>query len=118
MTDASTKSELRKDVRRRTHELRREIASKALVASGTVHRRTKSCGRAACKCSNDVAARHGPYFEWTRRRDGRQALTVLTPQQAALLEEAIANRRRIEELLAQWEEVTEAEVLGREPKSL
>ncbi|MCP3913973.1 MAG: hypothetical protein GY711_00275 [bacterium] len=88
------------------------------VVTGTLHRRTKSCGRTGCKCADDVAERHGPYLEWTRRRDGRQRLTVLTPRQAALVESAIANRRQIEQLLAEWDLITEEEILLDDPKSL
>lgn len=113
-----TKAELRKAVRVRTKALRRAIAAMDLVVSGTLHRRTKSCGRAGCKCMDDPTARHGPYLEWTRRRDGRQALSVLTPRQAELVEEAIANRREIERLLAEWERHSEAEILADRPKSL
>lgn len=113
-----TKAATRKAMRLRTKALRRAISAMDLVASGTLHRRTKSCGRAGCRCEDDVSARHGPYLEWTRRRDGRQALSVLTAHQAALVEEAIANRREIERLLAEWELHAEAVILGDDAKSL
>ena len=118
MKRSPTKAQQRAAVRRSTQALRRAIGAMDFVASGTLHRRTKSCGRATCKCKDDVAARHGPYIEWTRRRDGRQMLTVLSQRQADLLKNAIANRREIERLLAQWELLTEEVILTDGSKSL
>ena len=98
-------------MRRRTKELRRAINAIGYVASGHVHLRSKLCGRDNCQCARDPAARHGPYYQWSRRQDGRQVHSSLTAAQAELLERAIANRRRIQELLAEWERETMAEIL-------
>src|ERR1039458_209656 len=61
----STKAHRR--LRARTQALRRAIAALDLLASGTVHVRTKVCGRKNCRCAQDVNARHRPYHEWSRR---------------------------------------------------
>jgi hypothetical protein len=81
------------------------------ACSGTLHSRTKVCGRATCPCATDVTARHGPYDEWSRRKDGRLVHSVLSPEQAALIQRGIANRRHIDHLLARWEDETAHEVL-------
>jgi len=82
------------------------------VASGTMHERTKVCGRKNCRCATDPDQRHGPYFEWSRRKDGRLQHKVVSPEQARLLKQAIANHRQILTLLAQWEEETASEILS------
>ena len=99
-------------VRQRTRELRRAINAMDFVASGTLHKRTKVCGRKNCRCAVDPAARHGPYYEWSRRQDGRLLHSVLTPEQAELFDRAIQNYRTIHRLLAQWEHETAKEVLN------
>ena len=81
------------------------------ACSGTLHSRTKACGQPSCRCAVDPEARHGPYHEWSRRRDGRLVHSILSPDQASLIRRGIVNRRKIERLLAQWEEETEAAVL-------
>jgi hypothetical protein len=83
-----------------------------VVAAGTLHVRTKTCGRANCRCARDPAARHGPYYEWTRLRDGRLVHTSLSKEQAELLRHALDNRREIDALLERWHEETTAEVLS------
>lgn len=82
------------------------------VASGTMHERTKVCGRKNCKCASDPAERHGPYYEWSRRKDGKLLHKIVTPEQAKLLKRSIANHRHIQALLAQWEEETAEEILN------
>jgi hypothetical protein len=110
-------SKIRNDVRRRTKELRQRIAATDVIATGTVQTRTKTCGREGCACMADPAARHGPYHEWTRRRDGRLVTTSLDDAQAALLTEAIANRREVEGLLARWEHEVEARILSEKQRN-
>ena len=99
-------------VRERTRELRRAINRMDFVASGTIHKRTKVCGRQNCRCATDPAARHGPYYEWSRRRDGRLVHSIITSEQAALFTQAIQNYREIQQLLRRWERETAQEVLN------
>ena len=87
---------------RRIAHIRRQIAAMGLVAQGTVSKRTKVCGKANCRCADDPAARHGPYYEWTRREKGRYVHTVISAEQAKELDAAIDNHRRVLALLARW----------------
>jgi hypothetical protein len=107
-----SKKPSRHRVRERTRALRRAINAMDFVASGTVHQRTKVCGRKNCRCAVDPAARHGPYYEWSRRQDGRLLHSVITPEQAALFTRAIQNYREIQQLLVRWERETAKEVLN------
>jgi hypothetical protein len=104
-------SELRRQsILLQTEELRRAIGEVDLLVAGTLSVRRKTCGRKNCRCSTDPAARHGPYYEWTRMKDGRFVNTMVTAEQAALLEQAIANYRNVQELLKRWHEVSAAEI--------
>jgi hypothetical protein len=102
----------RRRIRQRTKELRRAISGMDYMASGTVHTRTKVCGRKNCRCAHDPDARHGPYHEWSRRQDGRLIHSILTEEQALLLAVAIANHHEVMKLLAQWQLETAAEILS------
>ena len=104
----------RNRIRQRTLALRRAISAMDYVASGTLHSRTKVCGRSNCRCADDPNARHGPYHEWSRRTGGRLVHHVITAQQAEIIARAIENHREIRELIARWAEETTSEVLGAE----
>lgn len=101
-------------MRARSRGLRQAIATLDYLTSGTLLTRTKVCGRATCRCAVDPEARHGPYYEWTRRSDGRLVHYVVTPAQAELIALAISNYREVQRLLAAWERETAAEILQEE----
>lgn len=82
--------------------IRREIAAMELVAQGTITQRTKVCGRPNCRCAEDPHARHGPYYEWTRRENGRYRHTIISAEQAEKLAAAIDNHKQVLVLLARW----------------
>lgn len=86
----------------RIESIRRQIAAMSLVAQGTISKRTKVCGRPNCRCAHDPEARHGPYYEWTRRENGRYVHTVISAEQAKKLIAAIDNNRRVLALLRCW----------------
>lgn len=102
----------KKRIRARTQELRKKIGRMDFVASGTLHVRTKVCGRKNCRCATDPDKRHGPYHEWSRHKDGKLRHKIVTPEQAQLLKRAISNHREILELLARWEDKTASEILS------
>ncbi|MDF1555570.1 MAG: hypothetical protein P1P84_21035 [Deferrisomatales bacterium] len=104
-------------LRERTRQLRKELTALDYLASGSLVTRTKSCGKPNCRCATDPAARHGPYYEWGRMRDGKLVHTSVTREQATLLERAIDNQRRAKALLNEWEQLTEAEILKPEAVS-
>ena len=104
----------RNRIRQRTRALRRAISAMDYVASGTLHLRTKVCGRSNCRCADDPSARHGPYHEWSRRSGGRLVHRVITAQQAEIIARAIANHRELQQLLTLWADETASEVLDGE----
>jgi len=87
----------------RLRALREQINAVDLICSGNLLRRTKTCGKPACRCATDPSGRHGPYWEWTRRERGRLVHRVVSPQHAAALAGAIRDGRRIRALLRRWE---------------
>lgn len=108
------KAPSKKRIRQRSREVRLAIGRMDFVASGTLHSRTKVCGRRNCKCATDPKARHGPYHEWSRRVDGKLRHSIVSASQAELLRRAIANHREILALLNLWEDETAAEILNLE----
>jgi len=105
----------RRHLRQRTQALRREIAAMDFVSSGTLLSRTKVCGQPGCRCAKDPEARHGPYFEFNRRLDGRLTHRAVTPALVADVQRALDNHRRIQALLAQWEQETVKELFEPDP---
>lgn len=96
----------------RIEEIKRKISEVDLICAGTLQRRMKTCGRPYCRCFTDPEALHGPYYEWTRYVDGRLACKTLSPEQAQMLEQAIANNRELKALLGDWRHESAEIILG------
>ncbi len=77
------------------------------VCSGTLLERMKTCGSPTCRCAQNPAARHGPYYEWGHMKAGKLVHRLVTAEQAGLLRRAIANYRKLKKLLRSWEGETE-----------
>jgi len=93
--------------RARIARIRAAISAVESLCSGTLLCRTKVCGKPGCRCAQDPAARHGPYYEWGHMKGGKLVHRMVSPRQAALLRRAIANYRRVVRLLRAWEVETE-----------
>ena len=92
--------------RRRIAALRRTLTIFDYVCSGTLLRRMLPCGNPTCRCKQDPAARHGPYYYWGRRKRGRLVQMLLAPREAEVVRAAIRNYRMILGTLRKWEEET------------
>ena len=117
MSSSTLSTAQRRRLRQRTAQLRRALARFDLLASGTVYTRYRSCGKANCRCALDPEARHGPYYQWSHREDGRAVHEIITAEQAEVLREAVANYHQVRELLAQWERETVAEIFAVEERA-
>ena len=109
----------RKEALRRIAQIRQEISRLGFLCSGTLLRRTKVCGKPACRCAQDPAERHGPYYEWSRRQGNHLVHTILSKDEAERLAQAIRNYRLVKRRLRRWERETltaiRAEEAGRQP---
>jgi hypothetical protein len=96
---------------RRYHELLEAFADIGFVRPGSVAPRYNYCGKANCRCHGDPPEPHGPYLQWTAKIDGKTVNRRLSPKEAELYREWIANDRRlramIEELRAVATEATD-----------
>jgi hypothetical protein len=96
-------------------QLKHEIAAVGFVCPGSVVRRFMPCGKPGCRCQADPPKLHGPYWQYSHKVAGKTITRRLTPDQARLYQQWIANRRRIDQLLARMEQVSSraAEILLR-----
>ena len=101
--------------RERITRIRDTVGSVHYLCSGTLLERMKLCGKPGCRCAEDPAARHGPYYEWGHMKRGKLVHRTVSPQQAAILRLAIANYRKVKKLLRSWEVETERLIDAEEP---
>ena len=96
----------RQAARDRIARIQEQIRALDVLCTGTLAKRTKRCGQAACRCARDPDARHGPYYEWGRMKGGKLVNRMVSLDEATMLRRAIANYRGVRRLLRTWEDQT------------
>jgi uncharacterized protein DUF6788 len=102
-------------LRARIQRIRASFDQIDYLCSGTLHEHLTRCGKAGCRCAQDPAARHGPYYDWGHMQGGKLVRRRLSPEQARLMRRAIANYRKVKKLLRAWETETERLIEAERP---
>jgi len=96
----------------RFRQARRELLQLEYFLKGTVLKRTMKCGRPQCACHHDPAKRHGPYFEWTYKANGKTVNVKLTAESAPLYKAATRQQRKLKAVLARLERLSRTALAG------
>jgi|BarGraIncu01122A_1022018.scaffolds.fasta_scaffold153275_1 hypothetical protein len=86
--------------------LQDQVRELGFVAPGSVIERYTVCAAPTCRCHADPPAPHGPYFQYTRKLAGKTLTRRLNGEQAERYREWITNRRRLDELLGQMDQIS------------
>jgi hypothetical protein len=93
------------DYERNYQELLAELTQIGFIRSGSLAPRYNYCGKPNCRCHADPPQPHGPYYQWTAKVNGKTVNRRLTPRQAELYQQWIANDRRLHAVIAQMRAV-------------
>src|ERR1019366_2471656 len=75
-----------------------EIAAAGFALPGTLADRMTRCGHPNCRCHASPPQLHGPYHQWTRKKNGRTATRILSDEQLADYAPWFDNHKRLREL--------------------
>ena len=87
-------------------EITARLAAVTFALPGTLADRMTRCGYPGCRCHADPPQRHGPYHQWTRKKDGKTATRILTDDQLADYAPWFDNHRRLRELITELEAIS------------
>jgi hypothetical protein len=96
----------------RFRKARRDLLELDYFVKGTVLKRMMKCGRPQCGCHNDPAKRHGPYFEWTYKANGKTVNVKLTAEAAPIYKAATKQQRKLKAVLAKLERLSRTVLAG------
>jgi len=82
------------------------LARAGFALPGTLIERSFRCGKPNCRCHADPPRPHGPYWQWTRKRDGKTVTVNLTPEQAVRYQPWFDTARDIRTLIADIEKLS------------
>jgi hypothetical protein len=89
--------------RRIAAEIAARLADLTYALPGTLADRMTRCGHRGCRCHADPPQLHGPYHQWTRKKDGRTATRILSEDQYADYGPWFDNHKRLRELITALE---------------
>jgi hypothetical protein len=90
----------------RWRELLAQIQEIGPFRRGTLLHASNRCGKPTCRCHAQPPHLHGPYWQWTRKLQGKTVTIRLSDQQAALLRVWLDNARRLDDLVAQLDQLS------------
>ena len=95
-----------------------KLAEVGFISAGSLVVRETSCGKPGCRCQADPPHRHGPSYQWSRAVGGKTQSRRLDPAQAELYRSWIANRKHLEAIVTEMEELSACagEILLRQAK--
>jgi hypothetical protein len=87
-------------------ELRSQLQNLGYFCKGTILERRMKCGQSNCACRQDPSKRHGPYWEWTYKLQGKTVNVKLTPDAGPIYKAASHQYRKLKSLLNQLERLS------------
>jgi hypothetical protein len=96
-------------------QIAEDLAQAGFILPGTLTERMTRCGRANCRCHADPPRLHGPYHQWTRKVNGKTATRILTDDQLADYHLWVDSQRRLRDLIAELETLSQ-EIADQDPR--
>ena len=96
-------------------QIAEDLAQAGFILPGTLTERMTRCGRANCRCHADPPRLHGPYHQWTRKVNGKTVTRILTDDQLADYQPWFDSQRRLRDLIAELETLSQ-EVADQDPR--
>lgn len=90
----------------RFEELKAALTQIEYFSKGTVLARMVKCGRPNCPCGVNPKKRHGPYYEWTYKENGKTVNVRLTAEAAPIFQNAAKQYRALKSHLARLEKLS------------
>jgi hypothetical protein len=87
-------------------EIAARLAGLPYALPGTLANRMTRCGYPGCRCHADPPQLHGPYHQWTRKKNGKTSTRILSDEQLADYDPWFDNCKRLRELIAELEEIS------------
>ena len=89
--------------RRAKERIVAKLGASDFALPGTILERRICCKKPGCRCTADPPQLHGPYYQWTRKVNGKTVTRLLTKEQKERYEAWFDNAKQIRTLLAELE---------------
>lgn len=88
-------------------KIKDDIQSISYLRKGSIAKCYQTCGTASCRCHKDKKFRHGPYWWWTSKEDGKSKSILVPEGMLGEVRSCIANYKLLKSRLKMLEEISE-----------
>ena len=92
-----------------------QLAAAGFALPGTLTVRSYACGKPNCRCHADPPRLHGPYHQWTRKKNGKTSTRILSDSQLADYQPWFDNQRRLRDLITELEALSQ-QIADHDPR--
>ena len=85
--------------------IKQQISALGQVVPGSLQKRLYRCGKPNCRCVIQGIL-HGPYYQWSRKIDGKTVNINLNRETATMVRRWIQNDRKLRKLCARLEKTS------------
>jgi hypothetical protein len=85
--------------------LKQKLLEVGIPIPGTIHALYARCGSPTCPCATDDTKRHGPYYRWHYRLQGRTVAQGINETDMPQFQQWIHNREKIYEIVEEMLEI-------------
>jgi hypothetical protein len=89
--------------RRTQNHIAAGLAAAGFALPGTILERSICCKKPGCRCTADPPQLHGPYYQWTRKVNGKTVTRLLTVEQMQRYRPWFDNAKQLRTLLSELE---------------
>lgn len=93
-------------VRERYQQRATELAQVGFMLKGSLVQRFLPCGTPNCRCHADPPRLHGPYWQWSRRVEGKTVSRMLPEEQVPRYQKWIENGKRFEMIATEMHDLS------------
>jgi len=79
-------------------ELKKQVDDLEIAIPGSIQITYLKCGKKNCRCHQTEDQRHGPYYLWYRRVDGKTTTQSIAEEDVQSYRSWIGNREKLESL--------------------
>jgi hypothetical protein len=85
--------------------IKRELAGLGDLRPGSLSQQYNACGSPGCRCKATPPQKHGPYFQLSYTRRGKDGTRFVKKADLPSIRQATANYARLRELVDRWIEL-------------
>ena len=84
------------------------------ICQGSIGKVYTRCGNDYCPCAKNPAMKHGPYFMWTRKKNGKTVSKRLDKNQAKVLKSYRKNYQALKKIISEMKSLSEKTIFKEE----